>query len=119
MGSERPGKFLVVSLHLSGRIEILLMAFIVLDREVVFESRPRRVDICLSKRNTILIEKILSTMKPIVLAHDQPAVAVISPHTSLLWAILWIGPWNQRGEEQSTFDAESDQCGDPSLQSPA
>ena len=38
MGKERRGKLLVVPQHLGGFIEILLVAFIALDREVAFEG---------------------------------------------------------------------------------
>jgi hypothetical protein len=60
------------------------MAFIAPDREVALQSRWRREDICLGKRDSMLIEKILSAMKPIVLAHHHPAVTVIFPHKYLL-----------------------------------
>jgi hypothetical protein len=73
-----------MSQHIGGFIEVLLVAFIAPDREVALQSRRRCVDICLGKRNTMLIEKSLSAMKPIVLAQYHPAVTVIFPHASLL-----------------------------------
>jgi hypothetical protein len=84
MGSERCGKLLVVSQHLRGFIEVLLVASIAPDGEVALQSRRRRIDIRLGKRDSMLVEKILSTVKPIVFAHHHPAVIVIFPHTSLL-----------------------------------
>jgi hypothetical protein len=84
MRSERYGKLLVVPQHIGGFIEILLVAFIALDREVAFEGRRRRVDICLAKGNFMLKEKAHSFVKPIVLAHYHPAVTVIFPHACLL-----------------------------------
>jgi len=84
MWSERRGKLLVVPQHLRGFIEILLVAFIAPDHEVALQSRWRRVDIRLSKRDSMLIEKILSTMKPVILVHHYPAVIVIFPHKYLL-----------------------------------
>ena len=44
------------------------MAFIASDPEAAFEIRRRRVDICLAKRDFMFVEKIISKMKPIVLA---------------------------------------------------
>src|SRR6267378_7109645 len=118
MRSESHGKFLVVSQHIGGFIEILLMAFIAPDREVGLQSRWKCIEICLSKRNSVLIEKILTAMKPIVLAQYHPAVTVIFPHIRLLWAISWIDRGDQRGKDQPTFDAEAEERRDQRLPNP-
>jgi len=91
MRIERYRKLLVVPQHIGRFIEILLVAFIAPYCEVGFESRRGRVDICLGKRNSMLIEKIRSFVKPIVLADYHPAVTVIFPHGYLLQAISLIG----------------------------
>jgi hypothetical protein len=91
MRSERYGKRLVVPQDIGGFIEILFLAFIAPDCEVAFESRQRRVGICLAKGNFMLKETIRSFVKPIVLADYHPAVTVIFPHKCLLWAISLIG----------------------------
>jgi hypothetical protein len=66
----------------------------------------------------MFVEKILSAMKPIVLAQHHPAVTVIFPHTRLLWAISWIDRGDQQGKDQPTFDAEAEERCDPRLPNP-
>jgi len=80
MRGKREGKLLVKPQHFRGFIDEFLVTVIAPDSEIASQSRRRGVSIRLGKRNSMLMEKIPSPMKPIILAQDNPAITVIPPH---------------------------------------
>jgi hypothetical protein len=93
MGSERLRKLLFKFQHFRGFVGILLAALIAPDCYPALESRERHDSICLSKRDSMPIKKILPNMKPMILAEHHPAIMAIFPHTNTNRAITIIGRW--------------------------
>lgn len=95
MRSERLWRLLFVSPHFRGFIEIFLAAIIASNSETLVDGGARHDGICLGKWDSMPKEKVLSKMKPMVLAQHHPAITAILPHaTSPSHYYGWAG--NQR-----------------------
>jgi hypothetical protein len=73
--------------HVLGRVQILFSAFVALRRELPgLELRYRRNIIRDSQWNAIPEQKVLSQMKPPVLAENYPAIIFFFQHIELILA---------------------------------
>jgi hypothetical protein len=83
MGLERSGDFHLESQHILGFVGIRLSAFIAPNREGFTDKREWSYSIGLREGDFMPEEKILSYVKPMVLAKNNPAIIGVFPHVRL------------------------------------
>jgi hypothetical protein len=83
MGLERSSDFQLESQHILGFVGIRLSAFIAPNREGFTDKRERSYSIGLREGDFMPEEKILSYVKPMVLAKNNPAIIGVFPHVRL------------------------------------
>src|SRR6266852_3409582 len=96
MRDERVRKLLFEFEHFCRIIEILFAAVVAPNAEATFEGRASGDGIGLGKRDLMSVEKVVPTMKPVVLAEHHPAILAIYPHFFLYDSLLVCFSGNSR-----------------------